>query len=263
VEFSVAAYRFGHSMVRPSYLLNDVARSTAKFRSKAGRNADFARIPIFVPASGKPTDAMNGFGEPVPEAWGIDWRFFFGVFPEAKPGVKQVPQPSYGVDTTLVDPLGALPEFVPQFPAGSPFASLPFRNLLRGFRMGLPSGQAVARFLGIRDVLWEEDLWQRQGKGAELVAWPEGKILYEKQKRWLSGRAPLWFYILKEAEVRERGQRLGEVGSRIVAETMVGLAWYDHFSYVLQSPRWTPGDEGIAGLTNKLDMLAMTQYVTS
>lgn len=263
VEFSVAAYRFGHSMVRPSYLLNEVARSTAKFRSKGGKTTDFARIPIFVAASQAATDAMNGFGERLPEAWGIDWRFFFGAMPEAKPGVKQVPQPSYRIDTTLVDPLGALPELVPQFPAGSPFASLAFRNLVRGFRMGLPSGQAVARFLGVKDVLTEEDLWRRKGKGVEVVAWPEGKAVYEKHKRWLAGRAPLWFYILKEAEVRERGQRLGEVGSRIVAETMVGLAWYDHFSYVFQNPRWTPADEGLAGLTDKLDMLALTQYVTA
>ena len=260
VEFSVAAYRFGHSMVRPSYLLNDVAKSTAKFKSKGGKTTPFSRIPIFVPVSAAPTDAMNGFGEALPIAWGIDWKFFFGTMPAATKGVRQIPQPSYRIDATLVDPLGALPEFVPQFPAGSPFASLAFRNLLRGFRMGLPSGQAVARFLET-NVLSEENLWTKKGKGDSVLAWPEGKNFYNANKRWLLGRAPLWFYILKEAEIDEKGHRLGEVGSRIVAETIVGLAWHDHFSYRFQNPKWTPADEQIAGLTKNLDMLELTKYV--
>ena len=36
-------------------------------------------------------------------------------------------------------------------------------------------------------------------------------------------KTPLWFYILKEAEVKQGGQRLGEVGSRLVVETFHGL----------------------------------------
>ena len=70
----------------------------------------------------------------------------------------------------------------------------------------------------------------------------------------------MWFYILKEAELRHHGRHLGEVGSRIVAETFIGLAWYDHYSYVFQMPRWTPEDEGL-GLPADLDMLALTEFV--
>jgi hypothetical protein len=260
VEFSVAAFRFGHSMVRPSYKLNDIAKSTAKFTSKAGKVVDFQRIPVFVAQSAKPTDAMNGFGEPLPDKWGIDWAFFFGKPPQQKKGVKQVPQPSYRIDATLVDPLGALPEFVPSVGATSPFASLAFRNLMRGFRMGLPSGQAVAGIMGVK-ALSDQELWQKKADGDTIKAWPEGKAFFDANKQWLEGRAPLWYYILKEAEIHEKGHRLGEVGSRIVAETLIGLIWFDHFSYLFQAPAWDPGKEGIAGLSKNLDMLKLTQFV--
>jgi hypothetical protein len=260
VEFSAAAFRFGHSMVRPSYLLNDVAKSTAQFKSKGGKTTPFARIPVFVPMSADARDAMNGFGEPLPANWGIDWNFFFGTIPAPTPSVKQIPQPSYRIDATLVDPLGALPEFVPSMGVTSPFVSLAFRNLLRGFRMGLPSGQAVALMMGV-NALSEEQLWQVKGKGDGSEAWSEGKAFFAANKSLLQGRAPLWFYLLKEAEIHEKGQRLGEVGSRIVAETLIGLVWLDHYSYLVQAPRWNPSKEGITGLGANLDMLKLTQYV--
>lgn len=261
VEFSVAAFRFGHSMVRPSYSLNDAAKSSAKFLSAGGKTGDFARIPIFVGQSKLPTDAMNGFGEPLPSQWGIDWSFFFGTMPQAKKGVKQVPQPSYRIDATLVDPLGKLPEFVSTVGLKSPFISLAFRNLMRGFSMGLPSGQAVARMMGVTE-LTDQELWFSKGEGDGKGEWKEGKTFFEntKNKKWLEGRAPLWFYILKEAELHEKGHRLGKVGSRIVAETLIGLAWFDHYSYLFQAPGWNPSMEGI-GLDDKLDMLKLTEYV--
>ena len=56
------------------------------------------------------------------------------------------------------------------------------------------------------------------------------------------------------------GHHLGEVGSRIVAETLIGLAWNDHYSYLFQMPRWDPSQE-LLGLAAKLDMLALTQWV--
>ena len=264
VEFSVAGFRFAHSMVRPSYSLNDIvlATPTAKFTSGGGTGkvTPYARVPIFVRKSGANTDAMNGFGEPLPQDWGIDWTFFFGKPKKNPAGQKQIPQLSYRIDATLVDPLRNLPEFA-RAGIPSPFESLAFRNLMRGVSMGLPSGQRVAEMMNVSNVLSDKQLWHSKGDGDLVGKWGEGEALLAGNQRWLQGCAPLWFYILKEAEILHKGHHLGEVGSRIVGETMIGLVWFDHFSYLFQKPQWTPKDEGIAGLTDNLDMLALTKYV--
>lgn len=73
VEFSVAAFRFGHSMVRPSYSLNDTtiqSDTTPEFTLEDGRKGKFARIPIFVAQSRNDTDSLSGFGEPLPPRMG-------------------------------------------------------------------------------------------------------------------------------------------------------------------------------------------------
>jgi hypothetical protein len=56
----------------------------------------------------------------------------------------------------------------------------------------------------------------------------------------LHNRTPLWFYILREADVEEDGERLGAVGGRIVAEVFIGLLQGDALSYLKQDPDWTP-----------------------
>jgi hypothetical protein len=264
VEFAVAAFRFGHTMVRPSYSLNRVTKSTTSVRFKQkGLPGDFpfARIPVFVPKTGskKNTDALNGFGEKLPPDWGIDWKFFFGK-PNTKPeGQDQLPQPSYRIDSRLVDPLGELPEFVAQG-LKSPFISLAFRNLMRSVSMGLPSGQRIARMMGFTP-LTDTELWLNKFD-LNPQPWEKGKVIYEdvENNAWLKNNAPLWFYILKEAEMKQKGERLGEVGSTIVAETLFGLAWCDHYSYLYQMPSWNPSMEDI-GLDADLDMLMLTEFV--
>jgi len=53
-------------------------------------------------------------------------------------------------------------------------------------------------------------------------------------------RTPLWFYILREAQVVENGERLGPVGARIVTEVFLGLLQGDKGSYLAQDPEWQP-----------------------
>jgi hypothetical protein len=93
--------------------------------------------------------------------------------------------------------------------------------LVRGSEFELPSGQSVARALG-EPVLTEEQLW-----GTAKSA-----VLQNPKKNPFAFRAPLWFYILREAEMTRKegltdglgGHHLGPVGGRIVAEVLVGIA---------------------------------------
>jgi hypothetical protein len=97
--------------------------------------------------------------------------------------------------------------------------SLATRDLQRGLAVSLPSGEAVARRLGVKPLATSEI-------GLAEYGW--------------RGETPLWYYILKESEVTADGDRLGEVGGRIVGEVLVGLMDHDPGSFRVLAPAWKP-----------------------
>ena len=98
---------------------------------------------------------------------------------------------------------------------------LPQRNLLRQLTWGLPSGQTVAKIMGVA-VLTKTDL-------ADMFS------VYG-----VFGKStPLWYYILAEAKAASGGATLGPAGGRIVTETLLGLLRADATSYLSARPGWT------------------------
>jgi len=195
VEFAGAAYRYGHSQIRERYRVNETAEAA-----------------LF----GHGDDAFGmGFQAPSAEE-AVDWRHLFEL---KDPEV--TPQRARAIDPLLSPDLLDLPFM----DADDWRASLASRNLVRGQRLGLPSGQAVARAMNV-DPLTNEEL------GFDVILDDHGQHP--------GTEAPLWYYVLAEARVASGGDHLGPVGSRIVAETLVGLIESDPTSFRTVQPGWTP-----------------------
>jgi hypothetical protein len=188
LEFADAAYRFGHSQIRDRYQVN----------------RDAEPVPLL--------PDLLGF-RPVPAVLTVDWSFLFDL-----PG-RPPAQRAKRIDGRLAGSLIQLPRAITGVDGGDDYGSLAVRDLQRGQGVGLPSGEAVARRLGVEPLSPTE-----VGLGA--VGW------------WQE--TPLWFYLLKEAEHRGGGERLGPVGGRLVGEVLVGIVDADGESYRAVDSGWRP-----------------------
>jgi len=217
IEFSVAAFRLGHSMIRRAYNWNKI------FDDGSGT------LDLLFTFSG---GSGNFFGEPrLPSNWIADFRRLYD-FKEAGRDNLAVPETKFNramrIDTRLAKPLKTLPGFAPDED------NLAFRNLTRAKMVRLATGQQMATFLRNKGVTLTK-LTRAQirdgNNGTELDG------LTQAQRDALLRDTPLWFYILREAELN-RGKLKG-VGARIVAETFHRAMEGSQVS-IVRDPTWRP-----------------------
>jgi hypothetical protein len=210
IEFSVAAYRLGHSMIRSSYEWNRV------FNTPNGVAGTLDLLFEFSSTSG-----TLGGGQRLPSNWVADFRRIYN-FGQAGRADLVVPPAKFNraqrIDTKLVNPLKNLPPGSfggPAVPFDDPRANLAFRNLTRAKMLNLATGQQMATFLknkGVNLTALTKTQIRNGNNGAKLDA------LTTTQRENMLKNTPLWFYVLREAELN--GGKLRGVGARIIAETI-------------------------------------------
>ena len=225
IEFSVASYRLGHSMVRGAYQWNRVFNTVPIVPPTPGPGGIATLLLLFTftgvngnftPGSTVPVldDPNSGGPERLPTNWIVDFRRLYDFGAVNRPDL--VVRAGAGnvtkkIDTLLVNPLADLP-------AGS-FAgrgtnptdiqrNLAFRNLTRAFMVQLATGQQMAQLFGVKPLTRDQII---TGSGGASLS-----TLTDAQKDAVATNTPLWFYILREAELN--GGRLTGVGGRIVVE---------------------------------------------
>jgi hypothetical protein len=216
IEFSVAAYRLGHSMIRRAYNWNRIF------------DTGFGSLELLFRFS---AGSGNIDGLPrLPSTWIADFRRLYD-FKDAGRDDLAVPAAKFNramrIDTRLSDSLATLPRLPDE-------DNLAIRNLTRANMVRLATGQQMATFLRSKGVtvttLTKPQLRDGNG-GAELDG------LTQPQRDAVLRDTPLWFYILREAELG--GGKLRGVGARIVAETFHRAMEGSQIS-ILRDPTWRP-----------------------
>lgn len=243
LEFSVAAFRLGHSQVREEYEWN------ANFSTGGAldpRPANFDQLFRFAAVHGD----FRGLPT-LPTNWVADFRRLYDLsgknFPNLTGSVVGPLNMTKALDPYIAPALGRLP----RAPAG--MNNLAMLNLRRGGMRALPSGQDVSRALPSVRMLTKtqmqsvmDPLFQQTMENLDLYT-----------------RTPLWLYILIEAAVANEGIRLGPLGSTIVADTFLTLALTSRTSILSPGNPWTPAEAQVTlgaevPIATVADMLAWT-----
>ena len=199
VEFLAGVARYGHGQIRNSYRINSTTTA-----------------PLFPDLAGNC---------PLDPAHIVDWSYLFDLdgrppAQRARPFDGRLPRSLYQLPAVTLGPEadGRRP--------GAPHRSeddwrraLAYRDLLAGHFRGLPSGEAVARHLGVEPLTREET-------GLAGSGW--------------EGETPLWYYVLREAAARGNGDELGPVGGRILGEVLVAVIDHEPTSFRVADRAWRP-----------------------
>ena len=239
LEFSTATFRFGHSMVRGFY---DYNRNFGRKDGGPGVVAPFATFEQIFAFTGS-ARALDGSGTArpfsgtglttLPFNWVIEWDRFVDK------GAARPDHFARRIDTRLAPPLFDMFNQIGQNQGSFPIVirelltRLAVRNLLRGYSLALPTGQAIAEELGITPLT-----------PAQLQSGNTASFNDVLTDGGFETATPLWYYVLKEAEVLANGNSLGPVGSRIVAETLIGQLRADPESFLNAPAEWSP-EQGV------------------
>ncbi len=217
IEFSVAAFRLGHSMIRRAYNWNKI------FDDGSG---SLDLLFVFSAGSGD-----LGGSQRLPSNWIADFRRLYD-FKEAGRSDLAVSEGKFNramrIDTTLTNPLKNLPGL----PADE--ANLAFRNLSRAKMVTLATGQQMTAFLSNKGVSLTR-LTRAQIRDGRKGVKLDG--LTQPQRAAFLKDTPLWFYILREAELNQG--KLKGVGARVVVETF-HRAMEGSQASIVRDPAWHP-----------------------
>lgn len=222
VEFSVAAFRFGHTMVRSTY----------------PANGQYPLIELFDERFG-----TLGFG-PVPPQLNVDWRLLLDM-EDCHPYAK-----SKAIDHLLADELNRLPDPVVGRNSSTDDRALAFRNILRGHALGLASGQKVAAELKAKGY----PINPKQNLEFDKIE--NWSCLTKDLPCDIAKCTPLFFYLMREAAVIGKGETLGPVGSALLLETFGTM--YVYCSTFLKEKDWAP-DPCVAG-NGSMTLADMARY---
>ncbi len=209
LEFSVAGFRFGHSMIRPFYTI------------RTGEELTIMNL--------LGTQNLLNEDKVLPNNRVIQWSNLVGF-----EGSTTAVQNARLIDPKLAKGLFDLSGVDPSHMPPNVLASLTTRNLLRGYLLSIPVGQSIAEAMRTTPLTANE---LTDGLTAS-----QRDVLTESG---FTEKTPLWYYVLQEAKVKKAGNSLGYVGSKLVAETLIGLVKNDPNSYWNNRHHASVSDSGI------------------